>query len=71
MSQFAKRTIDVPTLESKPTIEELLNTILPPRIIEIDEKFYRNPVSHEEGSRKELDELEQKLEDRLRERQAR
>jgi prephenate dehydratase len=47
MSQFAKRTIELPTLESKPTIEELLNNIFPARVIEMDGRYFRNPVSHE------------------------
>jgi hypothetical protein len=35
--------------------------VLPPRIVEVDERTYQNPVCHEEASRRELDELKVKL----------
>lgn len=67
----ARKKSELPSLETKPSIEELLNVIFPPRVLRQDDRTFHNPVCHDEASRKELDELEARLEKRLHERQAR
>lgn len=54
----ARKKSELPSLEGKPSIEELLNVIFPPRVLEQEGRTFINPVCHEEASRKELDELE-------------
>jgi hypothetical protein len=43
----ARKKSDLPSLDNKPTVEELLNVIFPPRILEIEGRTYQNPVCHE------------------------
>lgn len=42
---IARKRSDLPSLDAKPSIEELLNIILPPRVISVDDQVFRNPVS--------------------------
>ena len=67
----ARKKSELPSLDGKPSIEELLNVIFPPRVLHQEGRSFHNPVCFEEASRKELDELEARLEARLHERQAR
>ncbi|CAG9321065.1 unnamed protein product [Blepharisma stoltei] len=61
----------LPPMESKPTIEEYLNSILPPREWTQDEKRFIQYVSHQSASRQDVITLKEKLDQKLMERQAR
>jgi len=66
-----KKRGNLPPLESKPTIEEYLNSILPPREWTHDEKRFIQYVSHNPSSRQDVITLKEKLDQKLMERQAR
>eukprot|EP01017_Pseudomicrothorax_dubius_P042642 TRINITY_DN6994_c0_g1_i1.p1 TRINITY_DN6994_c0_g1~~TRINITY_DN6994_c0_g1_i1.p1 ORF type:complete len:251 (-),score=71.95 TRINITY_DN6994_c0_g1_i1:142-894(-) len=66
-----KRKPQVPALETKPNIQDVLNAILPPREWDQDGKHYVQYVSHHESSRDDVANLQKLLDERLLARQAR
>lgn len=58
-------------MESKPSTEDILNAILPPRRWESDNRFYLQYVSHNSASREDVANLQKLLDERLLARQAR
>ena len=58
-------------MESKPSTEDILNAILPPRHWETDNRFYLQYVSHNSASREDVANLQKLLDERLLARQAR
>ncbi|KRX07175.1 hypothetical protein PPERSA_00085 [Pseudocohnilembus persalinus] len=70
-----KKKAQLPPLEQKPTIEEILNAIFPPKTwkenIGTGDQWFESRISCEEASRKYLEYLEEALDFKLQERQAR
>ncbi|EGR30286.1 hypothetical protein IMG5_135820 [Ichthyophthirius multifiliis] len=66
-----KKRPQLPTLDQKPTIEDILNSIFPPRKWEQDGKYQRQTISCQEASRLDLQELEETVNYKLKVRQAR
>ncbi|OMJ88136.1 hypothetical protein SteCoe_9951 [Stentor coeruleus] len=66
-----KKKGSLPPMESKPSIEEYLNSILPPREWTQEEKRYIQYVSNQGASRQDVITLKEKLDQKLMERQAR
>jgi dynein light intermediate chain len=52
-------------MESKPSTEDILNAILPPREWEADSKFYTQYVSHNPAVREDVVTLQKLLDERL------
>ena len=61
----------VPPIESKPSTEDILNAILPPREWVENGKHYIQYVSHQPASRVDVARLRELLDEKLMERQAR
>ncbi|CAD8103125.1 unnamed protein product [Paramecium sonneborni] len=66
-----KQSLPVPALESKPTIDELLNSLIRPRDWEIDGRRLMQTVSVVPPSRDDITNLQKLLDERLVSRQAR
>eukprot|EP01016_Furgasonia_blochmanni_P006880 TRINITY_DN12760_c0_g1_i9.p5 TRINITY_DN12760_c0_g1~~TRINITY_DN12760_c0_g1_i9.p5 ORF type:complete len:143 (+),score=28.82 TRINITY_DN12760_c0_g1_i9:65-493(+) len=66
----SKKKSSLPPFE-KQNIDEILNAMFPPKILEFNGKTYVQSVSTQDTSRKELLDLEEKLLKGLKERQAR
>ncbi|KRX02805.1 hypothetical protein PPERSA_04008 [Pseudocohnilembus persalinus] len=66
-----RKKAQLPPIESKPTTEDILNSILPPREWEHDGKHYIQYVSHSSASREDVANLQKLLDERLLARQAR
>jgi len=66
-----KKKAVVPAFESKPSTEDILNAILPPREWTNDGKHYIQYVSHNPASRDDVADLQKKLDERLLAKQAR
>lgn len=66
-----KKKANLPPIESKPDLQSLLKTILPPREWDHDGKHYVQYVSHNKASREDVTKLQTNLDQRLRSRQAR
>ena len=66
-----KPIVNLPALESKPSTEDILNAILPPREWDADGKHYVQYVSHNPASREDVANLQKLLDERLLARQAR
>ena len=60
-----KKRTQLPPMESKPDMESILNAILPPREWEHEGKHYIQYVSHTNGSRTEVANLQKLLDERL------
>jgi len=69
-SQLAKRT-QLPPVESKPNTDDILHAILPPREWIEDQKHYIQYVSNQSATRLDVIQLQEALDQRLMERQAR
>jgi dynein light intermediate chain, axonemal len=52
-------------MESKPSTEDILNAILPPRRWEQESRFYLQYVSHNPASREDVANLQKLLDERL------
>ena len=66
-----KKTVNLPPLETKPSTDDILNAILPPREWDQDGKHYIQYVSHNSASREDVANLQKLLDERLLARQAR
>lgn len=66
-----KRKVQIPSLDTKPSIQDILNAILPPREWDHEGKHYVQYVSHHESSRDDVANLQKLLDERLLARQAR
>ncbi|EGR28757.1 hypothetical protein IMG5_169540 [Ichthyophthirius multifiliis] len=66
-----KKKTQLPPLESKPSTEDILNAILPPREWDHDGTHYIQYVSHAPASREDVANLQKLLDERLLARQAR
>ncbi len=66
-----KKKAVVPLFESKPSTEDILNAILPPREWTADGKHYIQYVSHNPSSRDDVAELQKKLDEKIVIKQAR
>lgn len=66
-----KKKAQLPPMESKPSSEDILNAILPPREWLENGKHYIQYVSHAEASRVDVARLREMLDQKLMERQAR
>ena len=66
-----KKKGNLPPLENRPSIEEFLNSILPPREWLDDAKKFIQYVSSQVSSRQDVITLQEKLDQKLMERQAR
>ncbi|KAM3132994.1 hypothetical protein pb186bvf_014850 [Paramecium bursaria] len=66
-----KKKASLPPLESKPSTEDILNAILPPREWDQDGKHFIQYVSHASASREDVANLQKTLDERLLARQAR
>ncbi|CAK93874.1 unnamed protein product (macronuclear) [Paramecium tetraurelia] len=66
-----KQSLPVPALESKPTMDELLNSLIKPRDWEIDGRRLMQTVSIVPPSRDDITNLQKLLDERLVSRQAR
>ena len=66
-----KKTMNLPPLETKPSTDDILNAILPPREWDQDGKHYIQYVSHNSASREDVANLQKLLDERLLARQAR
>jgi len=69
-SQLSKRT-QLPPVESKPNTDDILHAILPPREWIEDQKHYIQYVSNQSATRLDVIQLQEALDQRLMERQAR
>lgn len=58
-----KKKAVVPLFESKPTTEDVLNAILPPREWTYEGKHYIQYVSHNLASRDDVSELQKRLDE--------
>ena len=70
LAQFGGYNRGVSTMEAKPSIEDILNAVLPPREWDDDEKHYIQFVSHNKASRDEVSSLQKQLDERLLRRQS-
>lgn len=66
-----KKKTQLPPMESKPSTEDILNAILPPREWVETGKHYIQYVSHQEATRVDVARLRELLDQKLMERQAR
>eukprot|EP00825_Cyclidium_porcatum_P020360 TRINITY_DN2309_c0_g1_i2.p1 TRINITY_DN2309_c0_g1~~TRINITY_DN2309_c0_g1_i2.p1 ORF type:complete len:247 (+),score=47.07 TRINITY_DN2309_c0_g1_i2:306-1046(+) len=66
-----KKKSQLPPLDSKPSIEDILNKIFLPKQYQLQNRWFQRNVSCEEASRTELTDLEDQLDHLLKERQAR
>lgn len=66
-----KKGTNLPPLETKPSTDDILNAILPPREWDQDGKHYIQYVSHNSASREDVANLQKLLDERLLARQAR
>lgn len=66
-----KKKPQLPPLEVKAVLEEILGSLFPPLEFEEEGRKVKMMVSQDQASREELDGLENELERKLRERQAR
>ena len=66
-----KKTVNLPPLETKPSTDDILNAILPPREWDQEGKHYIQYVSHNSASREDVANLQKLLDERLLARQAR
>ena len=66
-----KKKATIPAFESKPSTEDILNAILPPREWDHDGKHYIQYVSNAPASRDDVAQLQKLLDERLLARQAR
>ena len=67
-SGFGSRKKQLPPLENKPSTEEILNTIFPPKRMEFEGHYFVRPVSIQDANREDLKNLEGKLDIKLKER---
>eukprot|EP00826_Nyctotherus_ovalis_P004805 TRINITY_DN11067_c0_g1_i1.p1 TRINITY_DN11067_c0_g1~~TRINITY_DN11067_c0_g1_i1.p1 ORF type:complete len:143 (-),score=56.42 TRINITY_DN11067_c0_g1_i1:48-476(-) len=70
-SKTLYKKIELPPLEAKPTNDDILNAILPPREWIEGNSHYIQYVSHKQSEREEVSALNKELDKRLTERQAR
>ena len=68
---FGSKKTHLPPIESKPSSEDILNAILPPREWVENGKHYIQYVSHQPASRVDVARLREMLDQKLMERQAR
>lgn len=68
---FGTKKAHLPPIEAKPSTEDILNAILPPREWVENGKHYIQYVSHQEASRVDVARLRELLDEKLMERQAR
>ena len=70
---FGKKKQNLPPMESKPDMETILNSILPPREWDSEDgyKHFIQYVSHNNASREDVANLQKLLDERLLARQAR
>ena len=66
-----KKGVNLPPLETKPSTDDILNAILPPREWDQEGKHYIQYVSHNSASREDVANLQKLLDERLLARQAR
>ena len=66
-----KKGDNLPPLETKPSTDDILNAILPPREWDQEGKHYIQYVSHNSASREDVANLQKLLDERLLARQAR
>jgi dynein light intermediate chain len=66
-----KRKVALPPMETKPDMETILNSILPPREWDHEGKHFVQYVSHNNASREDVANLQKLLDERLLARQAR
>lgn len=66
--QHHKKKTYLPPLENKPSMDEILNTIFPPKRFEFEGRYFLKPVSTRDAQRDDLRELEHKLDHKLKER---
>lgn len=66
-----KKAVNLPPLEAKPSTDDILNAILPPREWDQEGKHYIQYVSHNPASREDVANLQKLLDERLLARQAR
>jgi dynein light intermediate chain len=66
-----RKKATIPAFESKPSTEDILNAILPPREWDHDGKHYIQYVSNAPASRDDVAQLQKLLDERLLARQAR
>lgn len=66
-----RRKTQLPPLDTKPSIRDILDAIFPARRSELEGHFFERHVSTQDALRDDLKDLENKLELKLRERQAR
>ncbi len=67
----SKKKGGMPVFETKPTVSEVLNAILPPKTWGVDGKHYIQKVSENPSSRDDVANLQKLLDERLLARQAR
>ena len=66
-----RKKLNLQALESKPSIEEILNALLPPREWDQEGKHFIQYASHKPSSREDVANLQKLLDERLVARQAR
>lgn len=71
LGSAGRRKGPLPPIDTKPSLEEYLNSILPPREWTQEEKRYIQYVSNQVASRQDVITLKEKLDQKLMERQAR
>ena len=64
-SMQGKKKAQLPPLEAKPSTEDILNAILPPREWDFEGKHFIQYVSHAPASREDVANLQKLLDERL------